>query len=253
VLRASLNLSVQSRSQQNNKKGRRGVNLTRTSLGNPAAAVVVALLLCLLGAASLYQLPIQLLPSIDTPEITIWTNWRGAAPSDMESVIVEQQERVLQAIPGLDRIESNINQGNGNLNLRFKLGTDMQRAYLDVINRLQQTPNLPDDAEGPWVNLGGGDFTGGNAASLLVRSINTEDTRDPAEFHDVIKLNVEPRMARIPGVGRVDLQSQRPEELHIVLDVARAAAMNIQLSDLIAVVSSADDISGGFADVGSRQ
>ncbi|MGJ8668263.1 MAG: efflux RND transporter permease subunit [Oceanococcus sp.] len=229
------------------------MNLTRTSLGNPAAAVVVALLLCLLGAASLYKLPIQLLPSIDNPEITIWTNWRGAAPSDMESVIVEQQERVLQAIPGLDRIESNINQGNGNLNLRFKLGTDMQRAYLDVINRLQQTPNLPDDAEGPWVNLGGGDFTGGNAASLLVRSINTEDSRDPAEFHDVIKLTVEPRMARISGVGRVDLQSQRPEELHIVLDVARAAAMNIQLSDLIAVVSAADDISGGFADVGRRQ
>lgn len=229
------------------------MNLTRTSLGNPAAAVVIALLLCLLGASSLFKLPIQLLPTIDSPEIMIWNNWRGAAPSDMESVIIEQQERVLQAIPGLEHAEANINQGSGNLRLVFKLGTDMQRAYLDVINRLQQTPAMPADAEGPWVNLGGWDFSGGNAASLLVRSLDPSDARDPAEFNDVIKREVEPRMARIDGVGRVNLESQRPQEIRIELDATRAAAMGIPLGNIVNAVSSADDMSGGFADVGRRQ
>ncbi len=229
------------------------MNITRISLANPAAILVIAVLTVLVGLVSLLELPIQLLPEIDQPQIAIGNNWRGAAPADMESVIVEQQERVLQGIPGLDRIESQINQGNGGITLSFKIGTDMQKAYLDVINRLQQVPPLPRDANGPWVNLGGWDFSGGNAASLLVRTLDAKDSRDPAEFHDIIKREVEPRMARIPGVARVDLQSHRPEEVQIRLHAARAAALGIELDDVVRAVSSASDVSGGFADVGRRQ
>ncbi len=229
------------------------MNLTRIALANPAAVLVITVLLLVLGGSSLWQLPIQLLPSIEQPEISIGNRWRGAAPADMESVIIEQQERVLRAIPGLQRIQSQINQGNGNINLVFEMGTDMQRAYLDVINRLQQIPALPREARGPWVSLGGRDFSGGNAASLLVRSLDRDDPRDPAEFHPLIKREVEPRMARIPGVAQVDLASYRPEEVQIELDAVAAAARGIELADVVRAVSSAVDVSGGFADVGRRQ
>ena len=133
--------------RQGHKEG--AVNLTKLSMANPAAVVVVVVLLLILGAVSLGRLPIQLLPNIDQPTINVWTNWRGAAPADMESVIIEQQERVLRNIPGVERTQSGIRQGNGNVLLTFAVGTDMQRAYLDVINRLQQVPALPRDANGP--------------------------------------------------------------------------------------------------------
>lgn len=229
------------------------MNLTRLSLSNPAAVAVVAVLIAVAGLVSLFKLPIQLLPAIDQPQISVWTNWRGAAPADMESVVIEQQERVLRAIAGLERVESQINQGNGNVNLTFAIGTDMQRAYLDVINRLQQVPPLPRDADGPWVNLGGWDFSGGNAASLLVRTLSEDDPRDPVEFHDIIKREVEPRLGRIPGVARVDLSSHRPEEVRVELDAEKAAAMAIDLPAIVSALNSAADVSGGFADVGRRQ
>ncbi len=229
------------------------MNLTRLSLANTATVAVVAVLIGVAGLVSLYKLPIQLLPAIDQPQITVFTNWRGAAPADMESVVIEQQERVLRAIAGLERVESQINQGSGNVNLTFAIGTDMQRAYLDVINRLQQVPPLPRDANGPWVNLGGWDFSGGNAASLLVRTLSEDDPRDPAEFHDVIKREVEPRLGRIPGVARVELNSHRPREVRVELDAERAAAMGIELPAIVAALNSAADVSGGFADVGRRQ
>ncbi len=229
------------------------MNLTRIALANPAAAIVTAILVVIAGAVSLFGLPIQLLPAIDQPQITVWTQWRGAAPADMESVIVEQQERALRNIPGLEHLQSNIQQGTGGIILTFGIGADMQRAYLDVINRLQQVPALPRDANGPWVNMGGDDFSGGNAASLLVRTLDQNDTRDPADFHELIKREVEPLLARIPGVAQVQLQSQRPEEVLIELRAERTAALGIPLSDIVRALTSATDVSGGFADVGRRQ
>lgn len=229
------------------------MNLTKLSMANPAAVVVVVVLLLILGAVSLSRLPIQLLPNIDQPTINVWTGWRSAAPADMESVIIEQQERVLRNIPGVERTQSGIRQGNGNVLMTFAVGTDMQRAYLDVINRLQQVPALPRDVDGPWVNLGGDNFSGGNAASLLVRSINADDARDPADFQQVISDEVEPRLSRISGVANVNLRSWRPEEVRITLNAQRAAALGIQINEIVQAVSGAADISGGFADVGRRQ
>ena len=229
------------------------MNLTKLSMANPAAVAVVVILLLVLGAVSLGRLPIQLLPNIDQPTINVWTNWRGAAPADMESVIIEQQERVLRNIPGLERTQGGIRQGNGNVLLTFAVGTDMQRAYLDVINRLQQVPPLPRDANGPWVNLGGDNFSGGNAASLLVRSLNADDARDPADFQPVISDTVEPRLSRIPGVANVNMQSYRPEEVRITLNAQRAAALGIQINEIVQAVSGAADVSGGVAEVGRRQ
>lgn len=229
------------------------MNLTRIALANPAAAVVTTVLAVIAGAVSLFGLPIQLLPAIDQPQITVWTQWRGAAPADMESVIIEQQERALRNIPGLEHLQSNIQQGSGGVTLSFAIGADMQRAYLDVINRLQQVPALPRDADGPWVNMGGDDFSGGNAASLLVRTLDHADTRDPADFHTLIKREVEPLLARIPGVAQVQLQSQRPEQVLIELRTERAAALGIPLGDIVRTLTSATDVSGGFVDVGRRQ
>ena len=229
------------------------MNLTRLSLANPAALVVIVLLLVGVGTASLFQLPIQLLPPIDQPQISVSTFWRGAAPADMESVIIEQQERVLRNLPGLTHIQSNIGQSNGNVNLTFEMHHDMQRAYLDVINRLQQVPTLPRDANGPWVNLSGDNFTSGNAASLLVRAIDAQDPRNPGEFHPIVERYVEPALAGIPGVAQVNLQSARPEEVRVVLDASRAAALGVRITDVVRAVSGAADVSGGFADVGRRQ
>lgn len=229
------------------------MNLTRIALGNPAATLVLVVLVVVGGAVSLFGLPIQLLPPIDQPTINVWTNWRGAAPADMESVIIEQQERVLRNIPGLESIRSDIRQGSGGIEMRFSFEADMQRAFLEVINRLQQVPVLPRDAEGPWVNLGGDDFSGGNAASLLVRTLDAGDGRDPADFHEIIRREVEPQLARIPGVARVNLEGERRKEVQITLDTARTAALGVPLEDIVATINSATDVSGGFADVGRRQ
>ena len=228
------------------------MNLTELSTRQwPSVAVAVALV-ALFGLTSISSLPIQLLPDIEQPQITVANFWRAAAPEEMEANIVEPQENVLRNTPGLTDISSFIGRGQGFTNLTFAVGTDMQTAKLDVINNLTQAPPLPGDALEPQVTAGGGPQTPG-AASLLIRVLPDNPNRELATYQQLIEDEVEPRLARIPGVSNVMLAGEQPRELHITFDSYRAAALGIQISDIIATVSRGTDASGGFADVGRRQ
>lgn len=217
----------------------------------PSVAVAVALV-ALFGLTSIASLPIQLLPTIEEPQVSIANFWRAAAPEEMEANIVEPQENVLKNTPGLTNINSWISRGTGWVNLTFAVGTDIQEAKLDVINNLTQAPPRPGDAIEPQVSAGGGQQTPG-AASLLVRVLPGNPNTELASYQKLIEAEVHPRLARIPGVSRVDLAGEQPRELHITFDSYRAAALGIQVQDIMATVSRASDSSGGFADVGRRQ
>ena len=228
------------------------MNLTELSTRHwPSVAVAVALV-ALFGVLSIAKLPIQLLPTIEEPQITVANFWRAAAPEEMESAIIEPQENVLKSTPGLTNISSWVSRGSGWVNLSFAVGTDIQTAKLDVINNLNQAPPRPADAIEPQVFAGGGGQTPG-AASLLVRVLPENPNKDLASYQQLIEEFVQPRLARIAGVSRVDLQGEQPREVHIVFDSYRAAALGIQVNDIVATVSRATDSSGGFADVGRRQ
>ena len=228
------------------------MNLTDLSTRQwPSVAAAVALV-ALFGLTSIAALPIQLLPTIEEPQISVANFWRAAAPEEMEANIVEPQENVLRNTPGLTNINSFIGRGSGFVNLTFAVGTDIQTAKLDVINNLTQAPPRPGDALEPMVNVGGGQQTPG-AASLLIRVLPDNPNRELASYQKLIEDQVEPRLARIPGVSQIQLQGEQPRELHITFDSYRAAALGIQINDIIATVSRATDTSGGFADVGRRQ
>ena len=228
------------------------MNLTDLSTRQwPSVAAAVALV-ALFGVTSIASLPIQLLPTIEEPQISVANFWRAAAPEEMEANIVEPQENVLRNTPGLTNINSFIGRGTGFVNLTFAVGTDIQTAKLDVINNLTQTPPRPGDALEPQVNAGGGQ-QGLPAASLLIRVLPDNPVRELSSYQKLIEEHVEPRLARIPGVSQVNLQSEQPLELHITFDSYRAAALGVQINDIVATVSRATDSSGGFADVGRRQ
>ncbi|WP_299795619.1 efflux RND transporter permease subunit [uncultured Shewanella sp.] len=228
------------------------MNLTRISTHNPAGTLVTLLLIAIFGALAIAKLPIQLLPDIQRPQISVFNNWRSAAPQEMESNIIEPQENVLRQVPGVVEMTSNISQGFGRVSLTFEVGSNMQEAMINVINALNQTPPRPLDANEPFINVGGGGGTP-NLASLLIRMAPDNPDTDFAKYQKLIDDVVEPRLRQVTGVGSVQLQSRRPKELHIQFDPYRAAALGITLEQLRNTLSRAADISGGTANVGRRQ
>ncbi|MEM7282056.1 MAG: efflux RND transporter permease subunit [Pseudomonadota bacterium] len=230
------------------------MDVTRLSVKNPASVAVVVALIVLFGFISINKLPIQLLPVLEQPQISVFNNWREAAPEEMEANIIEPQENVLRNTPGIVAISSNVNRGFGSITLTFDVDTDMSQALINVINNLNQAPPLPVDAGEPFVASGGG-FGAATTASMLIypKADNPNQDIFSDTYTDVIENVVEPRLSQIAGVSQVNMQGSRPKEVIIRFDPYRAAALGIRIGDISNAVSQASDVSGGFADVGRRQ
>ena len=230
------------------------LDLTALSIRHPAVVAVVAALIAVFGFIAVASLPIQLLPNLERPQIQIFNNWREAAPEEMEANVIEPQERALRNTPGMVEMRSDIGRGFGSVTLTFAVDSDMQQALIDVINNLNRAPSLPADAENPVVVAGAG-FNSPTTASLLVRPLaeNPYQNLDREAYQRVIEQAVEPRLARVPGVSQVNLQSRRARQVQIIFDPYRVAALGLSIGEIAAVISRANDVSGGFASIGRRQ
>lgn len=228
------------------------MNLTALSVRYRAGVAVLVGLVCLFGLQAATSLPLQLLPNIVSPQITIYNNWRAAAPQEIEEAIIAPQEEMLRFNQGLELISSNASRGQGMVSLQYQLGYDMKQAMLDVINRLNQAPALPVDAGEPYVSSGGDGGLPG-AASVLVFAGPDNPVTDMVVYQDLIEEVVQPRLSRIPGVAQVNLNSSRPRQVLVELDPLRTAMQGLQVADVANALASARDVSGGFADVGRRR
>ena len=230
------------------------MNLTETSLRNPAGVLVAILMVALLGVFALVKLPIQLFPNIEEPVISIFTSWRAAAPSEIESEIIEPQERALAGLRGMQSLNAFANAGSAFINLQFAVGTDMQATMLEVISRMNQLPPLPRDAQAPQISLGedGGNGPNNTLSWFFVQLL--PGTPGPIDnYRRQIEELFRNRIESIPGVSNVRINFGSAEELQIVFDPARAAELGIQIPRIAQVAGSADDVSGGFVDIGRRQ
>lgn len=229
------------------------MRLEKFSISNPAAIAAAALLVLLFGWIAMARLPIQLLPDTQQPQLFIQVGWREAAPNEVEEALIEPIEEAMRGLPGMKEMRANAGRGFGNVSLSFGIGTDMTRVMLDVVSRLNTLPALPPDADEPQV-FAGDNWQGANAASMLVRPLPGNTVTDPASvYQQLMEEVVEPRLARVPGVSRVNLEGGRPREVRISFDPHRLAALGLTPSRVAELVAGARDVSAGFANVGRRQ
>ena len=226
------------------------MNITRACLSNPVALLVAVLLVIIFGLISLFRLPIQLTPEIEEPEITVTTTWRAAAPNEVEAEIIEPQEDVLRGLPGLVEIKAEANEGRGVINLTFAVDTDMRRALVEVMNRLNRVPDYPDDADEPSITT-----VGQNARAIAWFIIKTDENnpREVETYKDFVEEVIQSRFERVPGVARAEIYGGSEKELRITFDPFRAASLGIQLDSVMQLAGTSKDVSGGFADVGKRE
>lgn len=228
------------------------MKLSAFSAANPPAVAAAALIVLLFGTLSMIKLPIVLLPDTRQPILTVNANWREAAPNEVEESLVEPIEEAMKGLPGLLEMRSQSNRGNGAVTLKFEIGTDMTRQMLDVVSRLNTLPALPPDADEPQV-IGGDNWTGANAASILVRPIDGNTTEDlAATYQQLMEEVVQPRLARVPGVSRVSLEGGRPREVQVHFDAHQLAALGLTPQDLAQTITRARDASAGFVSIGRR-
>ncbi|MDR2151293.1 MAG: efflux RND transporter permease subunit [Helicobacteraceae bacterium] len=226
------------------------MDVVKFAISKPVAVTVCLILITLFGAISLTRLPYQLTPDVSRPEISVITRWSGATPYEIESEVVEPQEKVLKSLENLEEYESSSGTGSGRITLRFKLGADLQKALLDASNKLSEVRSYPDNVEKPVIRATG--ETAPVSVWMMVQALEGND-REIATYQTFLENEIVEHFERIEGVGELSIRGGINDEIHIAIDPTRLAAMGLTIDNVIAAINGENlDISAGTLELGRR-
>ncbi len=128
------------------------MSLVKACVENPVKVTVAVLLVVMYGALAAYRMPMQLIPEVQTPSLTVETRWPGASPQEVEQEIIQEQEEQLKSVEGITKLSSESMDSTGKITLEFAVGTNMEQALVKVNARLQQVRSYPENADQPVIS-----------------------------------------------------------------------------------------------------
>jgi HAE1 family hydrophobic/amphiphilic exporter-1 len=181
------------------------------------------------GMVSLMQLPVQLTPDVEQPQITVRTTWAGASPYEIEKEIIESQEEVLKSVQGLLLMESASYNDYGEITLTFKVGTSLNNANMLVSNKLNEVSSYPENALKPVINTSGAD-----SSPIIWMMFKKKEApyRDIRKERTFFENEVRARLERVDGVGSLFVLGGTKEQLEVVVDTTALANNQLTLSEL---------------------
>lgn len=224
--------------------------LIRFSLKNRVLVIAMALLVLLLGIRTGSDLPVEVLPDMTKPTVTVLTEAPGLAPEEVEILVTRPLENALLGIGGLDRLRSNSDVGLSLVFVEFGWGTDIYRARQLVQERLQMAaesmPALANPGMTPVSSLMG--------EILLVGLRSKDGSIAPMDLRTYAELNVARRLQSIPGVAEVLAIGGGMKQVHVEPDPLKMQAEGVTLEELEkAVTLSAGNDTSGYLQSGPRE
>ncbi|MCY3823802.1 MAG: efflux RND transporter permease subunit [Nitrospinae bacterium] len=224
------------------------MNLPRASVKYPVTTTVGVILAVLFGAISLYWIPVQMTPTIDRPVITVETEYRGAAPLEVEEEVSKPIEEKLTSVEGLNRMTSRSEEGKSRVFLEFDWDVNKDVARLDVSEKLGLVRNLPDDSDRSTINALNSDSENPIAWIIVETKLPINEVRMEAD--NVIR----PKLERVEGVGQVWMFGGQEREVRVTLDYAAMSARGITVSALRAALQRENkNTKAGKIDEGKRR
>ncbi|MES1928736.1 acriflavin resistance protein [Salinisphaera dokdonensis CL-ES53] len=218
------------------------------SVARPVATSMIMAIALLLGGVALSRLPVDLLPNIETPTLTVSVDYENASPETMEELITRRVEQAVGATPGLEDMESTSVEGTADVTLRFGWGTDIDAAANDVRDRLfSELDELPDEAGRPRIRK----F---DTSDLPVMGLGLASGIDPIELRRLIDNQLSYRLQQIPGVAAVEVWGEPEREIQVNLDIDRVRALGLSLTDIRDTLDSANrNLPAGSIEIGNQE
>lgn len=215
--------------------------LIRFSLENRLFVVAAAVLLLIYGVITVTSLPVDVLPDLNRPRVTIFLEANGMAPEEIENQVVLPVETALNGAPGVESVRSSSSIGIGMVFVEFDWSTEIYRARQQVAERLQ-TVSLPNNITavmGPISSVMGQIMLIGVSAD----STSAMDLRTLADF------TVRRRLMSIKGVSQVIPIGGERKQYQVLVSSAQLKQFGLTVSDLLAALEQSEQNStGGFFD-----
>jgi multidrug efflux pump len=207
------------------------MNFSQFFIQRPIFAAVLSLIILIGGAISLFQLPISEYPEVVPPTVVVRASFPGANPKVIGETVASPLEQAITGVEGMLYMSSQATaDGKLTLTITFALGTDLDNAQVQVQNRVTRTqPTLPTEVQrlGVTVDKASPDLT------MVVHLTSPDERYDMLYLSNYAALNVKDELARLDGIGDVQLFGMGDYSLRVWLDPNTVASRNLTATDVV--------------------
>ena len=223
------------------------MSIPRLAIERPITMFMLSGVIMLIGLLALMRLPVDLMPDISFPSITVRVGYPGVGPLEMEELVTRPLEQALSAVAGLERIESTSSEGSSRVTLNFAWGTDLNEAADDVRNRLDRVRGrFPEEAEAPIMFK----F---DANTFPIMGVGVEGDFDRVKLREIAEHSLSQRLERVPGVAAVTVDGGLRRQVHVLLSKEKIRALNLPVDRVVNLLRTENqNIPLGEIDEGDR-
>ncbi|MFA5362169.1 MAG: efflux RND transporter permease subunit [Candidatus Omnitrophota bacterium] len=194
----------------------------------PVTNLMIFLVILVLGMISLTKLPVDLMPEIEPPSISVVTVYEGAGAEDVEKKVTQVIENNLATISNLDKITSRSMEDLSVVTCRFNWGTNLDEASNDMRDKLEVSKRLlPDEIDPPIVFK-----FNTSMIPIVFISVNTDGSNYELLYHLVDKQAAD-YIKRIPGVGAVNMFGGLERQINVKIDRARLEGYHLSVQQIV--------------------
>lgn len=205
----------------------------KSFIDRPILSGVISVAIVLVGLIALGQLPVEQYPDIAPPTVSVSANYAGASAETVQKSVIVPLEESINGVENMMYMSSSAtNTGSASISIVFKQGTDPDMALVNVQNRVAEAQSqLPSE-----VTRSGVTVRKRQTSTLMMIALYSPTDAYPANFlTNYTKINIEPQLSRIPGVGEVNVFGAN-YSMRIWLDPGKMAAYSLVPSDITAVL-----------------
>ena len=232
-----------------------GFSLVEFSTRRRVTIFMMTITLVLFGVIGLSSLKVNLLPDLSYPTLTVRTDYTGAAPSEVETLISQPAEEALGVVKGLRKLKSVSRTGQSDVVLEFTWGTDMDQASLDVRDKMESL-QFPLDAEPPVLLRFNPSTQPIIRLALSPKKAGTgvEEIRQLMELRRFADDDLKRKLETIDGVAAVKVGGGLEDEVQVDVDQRKLAQFGLSLDQVIQRLQQENvNVSGGRLEEGSQR
>ncbi len=192
----------------------------------PLFTLSLYIILLIIGLYSLSRLPLDFLPNISIPSLTIITAYPGASAEDVETTVSKVIEDAVATVPDVDKISSDSQENVSTVTLQFKWGKNLDAASADVRDKMDLVASkLPDDAQKPTIfkfDL--------SQIPVLTFGLSADQSYD--ELYELADKKIGNSLKRVPGVGTVIISGGKIRQINVDLDKERMEGYRLSLAQV---------------------
>ena len=218
-----------------------------TILRRPVSVVLSIVAILVFGGAAVLEMPLEYMPDMEMPMQLVMITWPGADADSVERLVAQPLEDECQALSNIDSVNSYSYDNYTMLQLTYKYSTDMDDAYTEVKNTVDNMMNqLPDDCGDPVIMELSADYM----PTLTVSAVAPDGVNVTSYLNDVVV----PAVESVEGVATVSVSGTREEYLRIVLDEAKLRQYYLSINAVGAAIAAVDfDMPVGDVTLGSQK